>query len=360
MKNPLKQHLPRAAQAARSVVQLHDAPWRWAVGVEAALAIGLAIGSFTLLGRQPMGLVAALGSFTALYGAGRHRHDRAQLLPLVALGLVLASALGVVCAASAWQTTLCLVVVSALACVFTLGIKLGPPGPLMFVLVAAVSGHLATPASRGGVGLAGLPITGLVAAGAVLAYLVVVAPLAVPAVRRRDGAASGWRGLFPHVGLTPDAVAVVLRVAAAVAVASLLSRPLGAHRAYWVILAAVAVLQSSYSRRLTMVRAVQRMGGTIAGVFVFELLHLTHPTGAWLVLLLMLLQGATEVVVARNYGLALLFITPMALMNATAGHPGDTLVTVQGRVLDTLLGGGIALVVFWVGEGLKSLAARRG
>ena len=359
LQRQLRRQLPRVRRVARTVVQLQDAPWRWAAGAEAALAIGLVVGVFTLAGHQTTGLVAALGSFTALYGAGRPRPDRVRLLPLVAVGLVLAAALGVATAGSAWLTGAGLVVVSLLACGLTLGLGLGAPGPLMFVLVAAVSGHLGAPVRLGGVGLAGGPLIGLVAIGAALAYLVVLVLLALPAQRRAGGAAT-LRELFPQVGLSRAARAITWRVAAAVGLASALGPLLGAHRTYWVVLAAVAVLQGGASRQLTALRTVHRVGGSMAGVLLFEILLLTHPVGAWLVVLLMLLQGATEVVVARNYGLALCFITPLALLNATASHPAATLPAVQGRLLDTLLGAGVALVVFWAGEGLQALVVRRG
>ncbi|WP_165699262.1 FUSC family protein [Hymenobacter jejuensis] len=335
-------------------MQLHDAPWRWKVGLEASLAMGLPVGLFTLAGHQPLGLQAALGSFTALYAAGLHRPDRARVLPFVALGLLLAAALGIACAGNAWLTTACLIAVSALACTLSLGFRLGPPGPMMFVLVAAVSNHLTAPASLGGVALPGLRLLGLIALGSTLAYLVIVAPLILPSARRAASVPAVLPAL-PSFELTAEAIAIGLRVVIAVTVACLVSRPLGAFRTYWVVLSAIAVLQSSYSRRLTSIQGVHRMIGTVAGVLVFELLSLLHPAGLGIVLLLMLLQGATEVVVARNYALALLFITPMALINSTAGHAGDTLVTVQGRILDSLLGSGLALAVFWAGEGLQRL-----
>jgi uncharacterized membrane protein YccC len=172
--------------------------------------------------------------------------------------------------------------------------------------------------------------------------------------------------LFPRLNFDKETAAVALRVVAAVLVASLVSGPLGAHRAYWVILSAVAVVQSSPTRRLSSIRAAHRVLGTLVGVVVFELLWMAHPSGLWLVAVLMLLQGITEIVVARNYALALLFITPMALLfitpmallNTTAGHAGNTLVTVEGRVLDTLLGAGIGVELFWVGEGISSLRAQ--
>ncbi|GAB2778445.1 FUSC family protein [Hymenobacter latericoloratus] len=348
----MQRYVPRTRRVIRSLIQLHPAPWRWKVGLEAGLALGLPLGLFTVLGHQGWGLQAALGAFTALYGASLSRRDRMDLLPLVAAGLVLASGLGVACTSSLWLSNASLVVVSAVACVVALGFRLGPPGPMMFVLVSAVSAHLARPKELGGAGLPGLPLVGLVAVGAALAYLVIIAPLLLPSVRQRHGPPSGLRVLYPRFKLDREAALMALRVVVAVLITSLVSSPLGAHRTYWVVLSAVAVLQASASRRLTTIRAVQRMMGTLLGIGVFELLTLKQPSGLWLVALLMLLQAATEVVVARNYALALLFITPMALLNSTAGHPGNTLISVEGRVFDTLLGATIALLLFWLSEGL--------
>ncbi|TGD82942.1 FUSC family protein [Hymenobacter wooponensis] len=357
MKLPVDRYVPRTRRAVGSLLTLHDAPWRWKVGLEASLAIGLPVAAFTLAGYQSWGLQAALGSFTSLYGASLGRQDRARLLPFVAAGLVLVAALGIACAGHEWLTVACLVLVSALASTLVLGFRLGPPGPMMFVLVAAVSGHIAAPVELDGAAQPGLRLLGLVAAGAGLAYLVVITPLLLPG--RHYPASVGLRVLLPRLGFDKDTATVALRVVAAVLIASVVARPLGAHRVYWVVLAAVAVLQSSPSRQLTGLRAAHRVVGTLLGIGLFELLSLVHPTGLGLVAALMLLQGATEVVVARNYAFALLFITPIALLNATAGHAGNTLVTVEGRVLDTLLGAGIAVVLFWLSELLLRLRATK-
>ncbi|MBC6608956.1 FUSC family protein [Hymenobacter sp. BT188] len=359
MRRPLRRNVVRSRRALLSVVQLNPVPWRWKAGVEAGLALGLPMGLFTAIGQQGWGLQAALGAFTALYGASLSRRDRLHLLPLVAAGLVLSAALGVACSGNIWLTSACVVIVSAMACTLALGVRLGPPGPMMFVLVAAVSSHLAMPKALGGVGLPGMPLIGLVAVGSLLAYLVVILPLLWPSVRQRNGPPTGLGKLFPRLHLDADTVTLTVRIVVAVAGATLVSRPLGAYRSYWVVLSAMAVLQSSVTRRLTAIRAVQRVGGTLIGIGVFELMALAQPSGLGLVALLMLLQAATEVVAARNYALALLFITPLALMNSTAGHVGNSLVPVEGRMLDTLLGAGIALAVFGVGEGLQHLYARR-
>lgn len=321
--------------------------------------MGLPLALFTLIGLQSTGLMASLGAFTALYCARLSRRDRLLVLPLVGAGLVLAAIVGVVSSGNVWLIVIGLVVVAAAACVLTLGFGLGPPGPLMFVLVTGVTGHLAAPAVLGGVEVDKLPLTLAVAAGAVISYLVVIAPLVVPSVRRRDGAPAGLKTLFPRLNFDSLTAMISARIVIGVTIASLISLPLGVHRAYWVILAAVAVLQLGHNRRLTTIKAIHRVLGTVFGVLGFGLIAVGQPSGLWLVLIIAVLQFATEVVVVRNYGIALLFITPLALLIATSAHMIAPWQIVGERVIDTLLGSVIALAVFWIGVGLSSHRARR-
>jgi uncharacterized membrane protein YccC len=132
------------------------------------------------------------------------------------------------------------------------------------------------------------------------------------------------------------------------------SLPLGVNRAYWVIMVAGAVLQASHVRRLTVIRTVQRVLGTIVGVALFALLVAMQLSALWLVVIVALLQFAIEVVVARNYGLALIFITPLALMISGAVGTDDPIVLAGERIVDTLLGAFIALVVLWTGEWVRA------
>jgi uncharacterized membrane protein YccC len=121
------------------------------------------------------------------------------------------------------------------------------------------------------------------------------------------------------------------------------------------MVAAVVILQNGHRIKLTAIRAVHRVAGTILGVGLFALIMLWNPHDLVLALLLVVLQFAVEMVVVRNYGLALILITPLALTIAAQGSTGDVGEVVIERVLDTLLGAGIALVVLAVAY----LAGRR-
>ncbi len=212
---------------------------------------------------------------------------------------------------------------------------------MQFVLVAGVSGHLAAPARLGGASLDAFAIPALVAAGALGAYLLVVAPLALPFVRRRDGKAAGLRVLFPFTQFDRETATIAARVVLAVAAAGLLSLPLGVRHSYWMVMVAGAVLQASHVSRSSAMRAAHRVLGTFLGVAVFGLVKLVGPSGLWLVAVIALLQFAIEVVVARHYALAL--ATPAALTISAAGGTDDPVVLVGERIVDTILGAAIAM-----------------
>ena len=71
------------------------------------------------------------------------------------------------------------------------------------------------------------------------------------------------------------------------------------------------------------------------------------PEGLWLVALIGLVQFTVEMLVLRNYALAVIFITTAALTLATGGLPVDDLGSyLLARGVDTAVGCAVALVVF--------------
>ena len=315
--------------------------------------MGIPLAIFTLSGHQLFGLIASLGAFTVLYGTHFVLADRLRLLPAIAMGFVAASGLGVLSAANAWATVLCLVAVSALACIISFSFRLGPPGPMHFVLVTGISSHLAAPIELGGASIEPILIPALVAAGALSGYALIAAPLALPRMRGRDGPALSCYGLFPRLGLDLDGATIALRVVSAVIVAGLISLLLGIHHAYWLVMVAGAVLQVSPNPQASAVRAVHRTIGTVSGAAIFGLVELAEPRGLWLVAVLASLQCAIEIVVARHYALALTFITPLALTISVAGATDAPLTLATERIADTLLGAAVAMAVLWASSRIR-------
>lgn len=340
--------------ALRSLVALNDGPWRWKQGIQAGLAAGIPLTLFTLTGHQADGLIAMLGAFTALYTAYLPLVERLRVLPFIATGLVVAAAIGATTSGSIWTTVLGLLLVAILAVSLAFGLGVGPPGPMMFVLVAGVAGHITAPASLGGVGADSARIILLIAIGAFSAYLIVVAPLALPFVLRQQPPSRPSRVLLSFAQLDDIARTLMIRILLAVTVTSIFSVPLGVPRAYWAIMTAGVLLQTGHTLQVPTRRAIQRVVGTLIGVAIFSLLGRADPGEMQLVLTVAICQCMTEVVIVRNYGLGMLFITPLALTISTTASDVDAATISMDRILATILGAAIALGVLYVSEWCRS------
>jgi hypothetical protein len=339
----------------RSIFELRPSPPRLHVALQGAIAIGIPAVGFALADRPELGLLASSGAFLALYLTTRSRRDRATKLPFLALGFLVASALGIAASASPVLGLVVLFVVAAASAVLCLGLNVGPPGALFFVLVAGVSGHVAGPTALDGGNVDGALVLGMLALGLVIAYLVVLAPLALPRVRASDAKLPREPMRFE---IDETIRTILTRLIIATGIAVLVAAPLGIHRAYWVVVAVVAILQNGHRLRLTGLRGVHRVLGTIAGLGLFALISLASPSGVWLALMLMALQFVVELVVIRNYGLALVFITPLALTIASQAGTAEVDVIVGERFSDTLLGAVIATVVLLAALGVMRWKTR--
>ncbi|WP_158079268.1 FUSC family protein [Actinomadura sp. CNU-125] len=133
-------------------------------------------------------------------------------------------------------------------------------------------------------------------------------------------------------------VAVCTAAAVGAAFAAGLSQP------YWAAIAVCAVLQGQ-TLTGTWQRAINRSIGTVAGLGVAALLLPLHPHGVAVALIVGVLQFVVELLVARNYALAVMFITPLTLLLVEAAHPGASPVPfAESRLVNTLLGCAIGVV----------------
>ncbi|MFD3998415.1 FUSC family protein [Streptomyces sp. NPDC058583] len=117
----------------------------------------------------------------------------------------------------------------------------------------------------------------------------------------------------------------------------------GLGHGYWAAISAAAVLHSVNVRTAAQ-RAVQRTLGTMAGLMLALGVLAARPDPVVLVLVIVLLEFLLEYVVARNYGLGVVFLTPLALLLTDLAAPSPAGDLVQDRALSSLLGVGIALL----------------
>lgn len=150
-------------------------------------------------------------------------------------------------------------------------------------------------------------------------------------------------------------------VGIAVALSGLAALLLVSDHTYWAMAAAVLMLHQGLNWTRTVVRGTERLVGTLIGLGLAAVILSWQPQGWWLVASIALLQFTIEMLVVRNYAVAVVFITPLALTIAAGGRPVPDLGHyLLARGLDTLIGCAVALLVYWValrGRNPRSLDA---
>jgi hypothetical protein len=307
---------------------------RRAPAFQAAVAVGLPLAAFALAGNVQGGALTSLGALAVLYAAGLTPRRRAARVFGVGVGLVLAVAAGTLVAGSRAGTVAVIALVAGVAVLVSRRRSVPPPGALMPVLVCATATQIP---------LDSAPLAtrvGLVALGAAIAWVVVMADAPF---RRRASPPSPRPPAPPWRPVLRAAARGAAGTSAAASVALLLGLP----RPDWAAVACAAVLVHDASRS-TLRRAGHRAFGTAAGIGVAGIVLAVAPDAAALVVLVVVLQFVVELLVARNYTLAVVFITPLALIQgalATGQVDGPIAGLLTGRLVETALGCTLAVLV---------------
>ena len=152
---------------------------------------------------------------------------------------------------------------------------------------------------------------------------------AAPSVVRRGGAPA--RG--------PQRVRVL--VAGLVATASGIGHP------YWAMVSA-AVPLAARDLLPQVVRGLHRIIGTAVGLVVAAALLALGLGDLALILVVVALQATAELLVGRNYALALVAITPLALLMVHLAAPVPAAVLLADRGVETVIGVWVGLAIGWL------------
>jgi hypothetical protein len=309
------------------------------------VAVGVPLVLLVLLGRFELAGFAGFGAFTAFYGRFLRFPFRSRQQALIGALLTANVGIGLLAAhlpGAPWGTFGVLVLLTAVMAVIAEVVGWKPAGPMFFVFAAGASS--AMPAhDASGILLA----VGVTAASAAFSVLVGAAG----GIVRRDG----WQRGPLRVARVRDVLArgsgsrsTLVDVVLAVAFAGLLTAGAGLDHGYWALIAAVVPFSvPGPTKRLA--RGLLRIGGTCAGLAVAAVvIALDLPAWAVIVAIVVAQLGA-ELFVMRNYGIALLFITPLAMLLGTPGSGGvDTGALLAARLVTTAIGIAAGIVVLAV------------
>ena len=321
----------------------------WRVAVRCMVSIGVPMLVLLAIDRLDLLGAAAFGAFAAVFGRELGPGARARLQALMGAGLTASVLIGLAAAHLPWRPwsgTVVVVAVGIVACVLGNVVRWKPAGPLFFIFASgAFAGAPALGAAQAALAV------GVTVATAAFAVLVGAAgAVATGHVRRSAGSGDRavrgrWRDAAGD-GMLVDVVAAST-LAAAVALA------LGLEHVYWAVLSAVVPASVSL-RGPWIAKGTHRVVGTAAGVLLAAPLLMLAMPGWAVVVVALVLQLGTELFVPRNYGFAMLFITPLALLISNAAHPGDPAKLLLDRFAATVVGIGIGMLVL----GARALVAR--
>lgn len=342
-RQPDRSHRVAGARAlGRDLAQVKPHGYDHLVALRAGLSVLIALGAVVLTGHTEWAAYAAFGVMTSLYGRHHHWAQRVGLQVSAALALCTAVCLGVLVSGqdlTPWWVVLVGGLVAAGGSVVSTAFEWHPPGPLFLVFGFSVCA-LAAPGPQD------LPVAAAVSGAAALVALVIghvgwlrqpetwqIPALPLPRLRQVLGREDVRWDVGTFIVATWVAGGLGMLVA-------------GDH-AYWAMVAASAGLVAA-SRRGRVVRSLHRIIGTLAGVLVAGVVLAGHPQGMVLVLVIALLQVGAELLVGRNYSLALLAITPMAIAMGQLISPAPLTPLLVDRAVETVIGAGVALAAVGV------------
>ncbi|RUQ20915.1 FUSC family protein [Kocuria sp. HSID16901] len=301
-----------------------------------AVSVAVPLTTVVLLGRVDLAIFASFGAFTSLYARqetfiDRFRHQcmaGAILLGCLLVGLGLSHA-----HANPWVVIAAVALVGGVGASLALVLTLRPPGGLFFIFASGAVGAMHAPPPL----LEGMA-TGL---GAVV-WSVLAGMLGYFLGEGRRG----------HVVPAPQhhgqpwnkIIQQGLLFFAAAGIAGVLGELSGISHSYWAMVAAVApIAQPSVTARLY--KCIQRIVGTFGGVMVTAFL-LSSGLQQWhMVVWIVILQFLAEAFVMRNYGFAMLFVTPLALMMVQLAQPAPPEDILTARMAETAIGAAVSFVL---------------
>ncbi|AHH21514.1 putative membrane protein [Nocardia nova SH22a] len=136
------------------------------------------------------------------------------------------------------------------------------------------------------------------------------------------------------------------RVTVGSAAAGWISLALGVDRPYWAVMTAAVLIVANTA--LSWQRTVQRVLGNLVGVGLFAAAAPWIHSPVTLVALALTCQVVVEATISRNYWVASVFITPMALAMVEFANPRPAAELGMDRWLDTCVGAVVAVVICFV------------
>ena len=352
--------LEKLKESTKSLVTLGPARKDHWIGLRTAIGIFAPLITLFAIDRMDLVVFAVFGAFTGVYGRVDGYWNRLRMQ--IRSGLLFFAIIALALAASywwvdhenpetmKWQIVGATTLIAGFCSVLAGFLRLRPGGSLFHIFAFAAIASIPHAAPMGEALLvAGLTIVlALIigAAGALGQWANVWQRTPLPPLSDNVRKAIWWEGLF-HV-LTAGVAGIL---------ANTLGSELSAGHNYWAMVAAVVPLVG-HTSKLRIRRGLHRVLGTLVGMILIALLIWINPQ-VWLLLAFIgVCQFLAEMLVMRNYFMAQIFITPMALVGVSLST-GLNGAVMYDRVVETLIGCAVGMLGVLLGSWFGMLLKRR-
>jgi hypothetical protein len=313
------------------------------VGIRCGITVLVPLLTLLLIDRIDLAIFASFGAFTAIYGRNLKHGPRLQmqvragsLMFVVLLLATLAGRNGLSEAENPWGLVGLTTIVAGACAVIAAYWNLRPSGSLFQIFAfAAVASVSHQPPLGEALLTAALTI--------VFAVVVGISSRVHPAHRHPFEWQAGERITAErHRIVWSEAAWYVVAAGVAGSLATALGPVLGMQHNYWAMVSAVVPLVG-HSTRYRVNRGLQRIVGTFLGLVLLAVVLWLHPQLWAIVLIIAVLQCVAELFIARQYVLAQMTVTPLALLSTVLGMSAstdtiDTSGLLYDRFLETVIG----------------------
>ena len=141
-----------------------------------------------------------------------------------------------------------------------------------------------------------------------------------------------------------ESIGYIVAAGVAGTLATLIGKQLGFGHNYWAMVAAVVPLVG-HTTRHRVSRGLQRIVGTAIGLLLLAGILLLQPSPWQTVLVIAACQFGAEMFIARQYVLAQIFVTPLALISTLLVVPSAPGLLLRDRIFDTVIGAAVGIAV---------------
>lgn len=310
------------------LIEIKKTERKWHFPFLAALCIGTPLLLGWLLDKPNFGSLSSLGALVILYFTQAPISQRMIHLAVCAFGMIFSFSVSLCFGFNVYCDALALGTVAFLSHFITSYYKIPPPGNFFFIMVAAM-------ASTFNFDMDMIPVRiGLFAMGAILScsfafiYSVFVEKSEIINIPRRTFRKKRYTK-FVESGII--AVFMFLTL--------IIGHFLKFQNTYWISISTIAIIQGRNFEHVRQ-RNLHRIIGTFVGLGLVWFILYFDPEKIVMIFIIMILQFIVELMIVRNYGFAVIFLTPLTILLVETGSLTHHNVTdlMEARLIDTVIG----------------------